>query len=227
MTVKMRIGVIDGGAGRPVRQRLATFDEQDFAKLVEFTQLVSAAGCTTFIVHARQAVLGGLSPKENRDVPPLRPQIVRQLTEQFPRLNFILNGGLRTAAEALAPLGWCQGAMLGREAYHRPYLLSELHEQVFADGWQRPAEAALLERMAVYADAELASGTPLAAITRHMLGLYAGQPGARAYRQSLSEGARLPGAGVSVLRSAAAQGRLERWGPAPADSSSNSVTRPG
>jgi tRNA-dihydrouridine synthase A len=101
--------------------------------------------------------------------------------------------------------------MLGREAYHRPYLLSELHESVFADDWQRPEEGVLLERMAIYAQRELASGTPLAAITRHMLGLYAGQPGARAYRKCLSEGARSPGAGVSLLRLAASQGRREHW----------------
>ena len=90
VTVKMRIGIIDGAADRPIRQRLATYDEQDYARLVEFTTAVSAAGCTTFIVHARQAVLGGLSPKENRDVPPLRPQIVRQLAEQFSGLQFVL-----------------------------------------------------------------------------------------------------------------------------------------
>ncbi len=203
VTVKMRIGVIDAGEGRPIRQRLDTYDEQDYAKLVKFTTAVSAAGCTTFIVHARQAVLGGLSPKENRDVPPLRPQIVRRLTEQFPSLQFVLNGGLRTSAEVLAPLDWCDGVMLGREAYHRPYLLSELHQRLFPDHWQRPQESVLLERMANYAERELASGTPLAAITRHMLGLYAGQPGARAYRKCLSEGVRAAGAGVSVLRLAA------------------------
>ena len=204
VTVKMRIGVIDEGqGGRPIRQRLDTYDEQDYAKLVEFTTAVSTAGCTTFIVHARQAVLGGLSPKENRDVPPLRPQIVRRLTEQFPHLQFVLNGGLRTRVEALAPLDWCDGVMLGREAYHRPYLLSELHQELFSDHWQRPDESALLERMANYAERELAHGTPLVAITRHMLGLYAGQPGARAFRKCLSEGARSAGAGASVLRSAA------------------------
>jgi tRNA-dihydrouridine synthase A len=202
VTVKMRIGVIEGGAGRPVRQQLATYDESDFERLVKFTSTVSSAGCSTFIVHARQAVLGGLSPKENREVPPLRPQVARQLAGQFPGLHFVLNGGLRTAPEASAALEWCDGIMLGREAYHRPYLLSELHQQVFADEWARPQENALLERMAAYAEREVALGTPLAAVTRHMLGLYAGQPGARAYRQRLSEGSRSPGAGPALLRSA-------------------------
>ncbi|HEV7432299.1 MAG TPA: tRNA dihydrouridine(20/20a) synthase DusA [Steroidobacteraceae bacterium] len=203
VTVKMRIGVIESGTAGPLRERLATYDEQDYARLVDFTATVSAGGCATFIVHARQAVLGGLSPKENRDVPPLRPQIVRQLAEQFPRLQFVLNGGLRTAAEAVEALAWCKGIMLGREAYHRPYLLSELEQQVFSGHWQRPQESALLERMAAYAERELAAGTALAAVTRHMLGLYAGQPGARGYRQRLTEGARRAGAGAEVVRAAA------------------------
>ena len=91
-------------------------------------------------------------------------------------------------------LNWCAGVMLGREAYHGPYVLSDLHTQVFADGWQRPTEVALLDRMATYVERERAAGEPLAAITRHMLGLFAGQPGARAYRQRLSEGVRAAGA---------------------------------
>ena len=202
VTVKMRIGVIDGRAGRPIRERLATYDEQDYAQLLAFTATVNAAGCEIFIVHARQAVLGGLSPKENRDVPPLRPQIVRRLAAQFPALQFVLNGGLRTAAQASEALGWCCGVMLGREAYHRPYLIWELHQQIFADEWQRPRESELLEHMACYAERELASGVPLAAITRHMLGLYARQPGARAYRQRLTQELHYPGAGVALLRAA-------------------------
>ena len=112
---------------------------------------------------------------------------------------------MRTAAQATEALGWCAGVMLGREAYHRPQVIGELHRQIFADGWHRPGEEALLERMAGYAERELAAGAPLAAITRHMLGLYAGQPGARAYRQLLSAGAREPGAGAQLLRAAAAQ----------------------
>ena len=207
VTVKMRIGVIgagaSAGAGQPVRERLADYDEQDYEKLVAFTAAVSAAGCRVFIVHARQAVLGGLSPKENREVPPLRPQVVQRLAAQFPELVVVLNGGVRTAAQAHEALGWCAGVMLGREAYHRPYVICELHQQLLADGWQRPREGELLERMARYAERELVSGVPLAAITRHMLGLYAGQAGGRGYRQRLSEGARQPGVGAGLLRAAA------------------------
>ena len=201
VTVKMRIGIIEGGPKeRPLRERLQSFDAADLQRLLEFTRTVSAAGCTDFIVHARQAVLGGLSPRENREVPPLRLDIVRQLVAAFPGLRFVLNGGLRTVEQACAALPWCAGVMLGREAYHRPYILAELHQAVFADGWQRPAEEAILERMAVYAERELVRGEPLAAITRHMFGLYAGQPGARAYRQRLSTAVRQTGAGAELLR---------------------------
>ncbi len=199
VTVKMRIGILGGGNGVPVRSRLGIYDERDFEQLVAFTSNVSAAGCEVFIVHARQAVLGGLSPKENREVPPLRPAVVRRLAGQFPQLQFVLNGGLRTAAQAFDALQWCHGVMLGREAYHRPYVITELHQRVFADGWQRPTEPELLARMARYAVGERAAGEPLAAITRHMFGLYAGQSGARAYRQRLAEGARRPEAAADFF----------------------------
>jgi tRNA-dihydrouridine synthase A len=212
VTVKLRIGIISGASEVPLRVRLNRYDEQDYAKLVAFTAAVSSAGCEVFIVHARQAVLGGLSPKENREVPPLRPQVAQRLAAQFPALQFVLNGGLRTAAQALEALRWCSGVMLGREAYHHPYILSELHQQIFADGWQRPAEGELLERMAQYAERELSLGEPLAAITRHMFGLYAGQPGARAYRQRLSEGVRQPGAAAQLVRAVADPGA---WPHAP------------
>jgi tRNA-dihydrouridine synthase A len=194
VTVKMRIGIIERDAGNPtrvsLRNRLAGYDDADFERLGLFTRAVSNEGCEVFIVHARQAVLGGLSPKENREVPPLRPEIVQRLAAQFPRQKFVLNGGLRTVAQAREALSWSAGVMLGREAYHRPYILSELHQQLFDDGWQRPSERSLLERMAGYASRETAAGEPLKAITRHMFGLYAGQGGARAFRASLAEGSR-------------------------------------
>jgi tRNA-dihydrouridine synthase A len=194
VTVKMRIGIIEGGTGVPVRSRLRGYEESDYERLVAFTDAVSAAGCEVFIVHARQAVLGGLSPKENREVPPLHPEVVQRLCREFPALRFVLNGGLRTPAQAVAALAWSAGVMLGREAYHRPYVITELHQQLFPDGWQRPTERALLERMAHYAARECAAGEPLPAITRHMFGLYAGQSGARAFRARLAEGARMSNA---------------------------------
>ncbi|HEY6451263.1 MAG TPA: tRNA dihydrouridine(20/20a) synthase DusA [Steroidobacteraceae bacterium] len=193
VTVKMRIGVIaQSGRGSEVGR----FDEQDYARLRDFTAIVARAGCGRFIVHARKAVLGGLSPRENREVPPLRFDVVQRLKQDFPELSVAVNGGMRTAAQGEQALAWCDGVMLGREVYHRPVLLAELHERLFDDGWRRSEPGALLERMAAYAEREVAAGERAAAITRHMLGLCAGRPGARRYRQCLSEGARRLGAGA-------------------------------
>jgi tRNA-dihydrouridine synthase A len=201
ITVKMRIGVLTG-RGTALRERLAEFEVADYAALQGFTGAVRDAGAVAVIVHARQAVLGGLSPKENREVPPLRPAVVRQLKHDFPQLPVILNGGLRSAEQAYSALAWCDGVMLGREAYHRPYILWELQNCIRPGGYERPTEAALLERMADYADRECAAGEPLAVIVRHMLGLLSGRPGARAFRQFISEGARIAGANGTLLRQA-------------------------
>jgi tRNA-dihydrouridine synthase A len=201
VTVKMRIGILSG-RGIALREQLASFADPDYAALTRFTAAVQEAGAAAVIVHARQAVLGGLSPKENREVPPLRPEVVRRLKSDFPQLPIILNGGLRTADQAHAALAWCEGVMLGREAYHRPYVLWELQDRLRPGCAERPAEAALLDRMADYADRECAAGEPLAVIVRHMLGLLSGRPGARAFRQFISEGARLPGSEGMLLRQA-------------------------
>ncbi|MGC2461419.1 MAG: tRNA dihydrouridine(20/20a) synthase DusA [Steroidobacteraceae bacterium] len=210
VSVKMRIGVV---AGQVARWQLTCYDEDDYERLRGFTALVAQAGCSRFIVHARKAVLGGLSPRENREVPPLRFDVVQRLKRDFPQLAIDVNGGLRTTAACTAALDWSDGVMLGREAYHRPYLLAELQQLVFDDGWRCPEAGALLERMAAYAEREVAAGERLPAITRHMLGLCSGRPGARRYRQWLSEGAREhqaraeasgPKSAAGLLRAAAA-----------------------
>jgi tRNA-dihydrouridine synthase A len=201
VTVKMRIGVI-AGRGAGLRERLADFGAADYAALQAFTSAVKGAGASAVIVHARQAVLGGLSPKENRDVPPLRPEVAQRLKRDFPDLPVILNGGLRNAEQAHAALAWCDGVMLGREAYHRPYVLWELEDRVNPHRSERPSEAVLLDRMAEYADRECAAGESLAVIVRHMLGLLSGRPGARAFRQFVSEGARSPNSNGELLREA-------------------------
>jgi tRNA-dihydrouridine synthase A len=209
VTVKMRIGVV---AGRTPESAAAAarFDESDRAALARFVSTVRDAGCRVAIVHARKAVLGGLSPKDNREVPPLRYDAVRALKAEFPGLPFVINGGVRERAAALAALDWCDGVMLGREAYHRPFLLAELEEAIWnAQPRADLSRAALLERMVRYVERQLAAGERLGAITRHMLGLYAGQPGARDYRRLLSEGARVPGAGPGLLQRAAALARAE------------------
>jgi tRNA-dihydrouridine synthase A len=204
VTVKMRIGVLEAGAGAPWRARLAQFGEHDYQQLHGFTAALRAAGCTLFIVHARQAVLGGLSPKDNRAIPPLRYEVARRLPGDFPDCRFVLNGGLRDVAGVQAQWPGFAGVMLGREAYHRPQVLAELHALLYADGWQLPGQDVLIERMAAYAARECARGEPLAAITRHMLGLYAGRPGARAFRHTLASAARLPGSGPELIRAAVA-----------------------
>ncbi|HZT03603.1 MAG TPA: tRNA dihydrouridine(20/20a) synthase DusA [Steroidobacteraceae bacterium] len=210
VTVKMRIGVVSG-TREQTRGGMSTFDEADFEALHDFVRQVRAAGCEVAIVHARKAVLGGLSPKDNREVPPLRYDVVRRLKREFAGLPVIVNGGFRTAQSVLEGLAWCDGVMLGREAYHRPFVLSELERTLAgAEHFELPSREALLERMARYAQRQLAQGDRLSAIARHMLGLYAGEPGARDYRRALSEGARAPGAGPELMRVAGAAAREAR-----------------
>jgi tRNA-dihydrouridine synthase A len=202
VTVKMRIGVL-AGSGAAMRERMQDFDARDQEALYGFVRAVASAGCTRIIVHARKAVLGGLSPADNRNVPPLRHAIVRQLKLDFPELQVVLNGGLRTAAEAQAALEWCDGVMLGREAYHRPEVLAELQRVLVDSLWHAPPVAELLERMARYTETELLPGESAHHIVRHMLGMVSGRPGAKEFRRLLSEAARAPGAGAGVFRAAA------------------------
>jgi tRNA-dihydrouridine synthase A len=204
VTVKMRIGVVTAAAGE-VRHAVAHFEERDFDALCRFVIAVRNAGCDVAIVHARAAVLAGLSPKDNREVPPLRYEVVRRLKAGFPGLPIVVNGGLREPRAVLEALAWCDGVMLGREAYHRPFVLTQL-QQILHPGAVPPTREALLERMRLYAEGELARGGRLAPIVRHMLGLYAGEPGAREFRRTLSEGARAPGAGAELLRPRGAPG---------------------
>jgi tRNA-dihydrouridine synthase A len=210
VTVKMRIGVVEGAPGSR-HPALAGFDEADFEALAGFVRELQKAGCTAVIVHARKAVLGGLSPKENREVPPLRYDVVRRLTGLFPALPIVVNGGFKDGAEALEALTWCQGVMLGREAYHRPWVLAEIHHGLW--GGDLPTREDLLARMAAYAQRRTQAGDRLAGITRHMLGLYTGEPGAREFRRLLSEGARSPGAGPDLLMQAARAVHAAREAP--------------
>jgi tRNA-dihydrouridine synthase A len=186
-----------------MRERVAAIaqvSEADIAGLHRFVSLIRDAGCDVAIVHARKAVLGGLSPKENREVPPLRYDVVREVKRAFPDLPTIVNGGFRDVEGVLGALEWCDGVMLGREAYHRPFVLAELDRALYASGEVSREE--LLERMARYASRQIAKGERLSSITRHMLGLYSGQPKAREYRRMLSEGAREPGATPDLIRRA-------------------------
>jgi tRNA-dihydrouridine synthase A len=198
VTVKMRIGVVIASS-REAPGAVAHFDEGDFESLCLFVDAVRQTGAAAVIVHARKAVLGGLSPKDNREVPPLRYDVVRRLKAVFTTLPVVVNGGLREPRSVLEALNWCDGVMLGREAYHRPFVLAELQQALHPASAAAPSREALLARMQRYAARELARGGRLAPIVRHMLGLYAGEPGAREYRRILSEGARAPGAGAELL----------------------------
>ena len=203
VTVKMRIGVVEGSK-RETAAAIAQVSEEDVADLHRFVRLIRDAGCEVAIVHARKAVLGGLSPKENREVPPLRYDVVRDLKRAFASLPMIVNGGFRTVDETLGALDWCDGVMLGREAYHRPYVLAQLEAELYGDGERSaPGREVMLERMARYAAREMEKGERLSSITRHMLGLYSGEPGARDYRRALSEGARAADAGPELIRASA------------------------
>ena len=187
-----------------VKTRIGIDDQDSDAFFFDFVDRVAEAGCRTFIVHARIAVLAGLSPKQNREVPPLNYARVYRLKERRPELNIVINGGLRTLAEVQAQRGHVDGVMIGRAAYQTPYFLAELHHALNADA-PLPTRVAVMAELMRYARAQAASGIPLRAVARHTLGLFQGQPGARRFRRVLSEGMHHKSAGVSVLEDALAQ----------------------
>jgi tRNA-dihydrouridine synthase A len=185
-----------------VKCRLGIDDQDSETGLSRFVARQLATGADAVIVHARKAWLAGLSPKENRDVPPLDHDRVHRLKAAFPQVPIVINGGIADLAGARAHLGRVDGVMMGRAAYENPFLLARADRDVFGEGPLMPTRAEAAAAMVPYAEAELSRGTPLSAITRHMLGLYRGQPGARAWRRSLAEGARGPRAGPEVLLAA-------------------------
>ncbi|MBN8261695.1 MAG: tRNA dihydrouridine(20/20a) synthase DusA [Xanthomonadales bacterium] len=185
-----------------VKCRLGVDDDHEWERFLRFVDAIAAAGCVTFVVHARNAWLQGLSPKENREVPPLRYDWAYRLKRARPGLQVVVNGGIADAAEATAHLAHVDGAMLGRAAYHTPYLLHALDVAWFGGALQ--PRAALLRAYRPYVEAQLARGVFLKHITRHVLGLFAGEPGGRAFRQVLSEGAHKPGADWSLVERALA-----------------------
>jgi tRNA-dihydrouridine synthase A len=189
-----------------VKCRLGVDDQAPLESLWRLVDLCARAGVGTFIVHARKAWLKGLSPKENREVPPLDWELVRRLKAERPDLTIILNGGLRSLEEAGRRLEWADGVMLGRAAYHEPALLGEADARIFGEaGIIGRFEA--VDRYLPHIRRQLALGTPLAAMSRHMIGLFHGQPGARAWRRILTvEGSRA-GAGAEVVAAALSEAR--------------------
>jgi len=170
-----------------VKCRIGIDDCEEFSFLNSFIDEVSKAGCKTFIVHARKAWLKGLSPKENREIPPLRYDIVSEIKAKYPGLNFILNGGIKCIDEIQQNLAAFDGVMIGREAYQNPYLLAEAERIFFNNGNVLPREAAAEAMIPYAAEQERLYGTPLKTITRHMTGLFHGQRGGRKWRRALSE----------------------------------------
>lgn len=185
-----------------VKTRIGIDDKDSYGELAHFISTVAAGGCETFIIHARKAWLSGLSPKENRTVPPLRYDVVRNLKADFPALRFVLNGGITTLDQTEAHLSEFDGVMLGRAAYENPYLLAAVDGRFHGDPAAPPDRAEVVERMKAYVEAELKRGTRLHSMTRHVLGLFQGMRGGRAWRRYISENACLPGAGSEVLDAA-------------------------
>jgi tRNA-dihydrouridine synthase A len=185
-----------------VKCRLGVDDDHDWDRFLAFIDTVADAGCRMFVIHARNAWLQGLSPKENREVPPLRYDWAYRIKQERPQLQIVVNGGIATQDEATQHLAHADGAMLGRAAYHDPYLLHRLDVAWFGGGLKTRGE--LLRGLRPYVEAQLADGVYLKHIARHLLGLFAGERGGRAFRQVLSEGAHKPGADWSLVEQALA-----------------------
>ncbi|MCP1373358.1 tRNA dihydrouridine(20/20a) synthase DusA [Dyella sp. Sa] len=198
----MRDAVQAAGSSVPVtvKCRIGVDDQDAYAGLQRFTEAMVEAGVQILVVHARKAWLQGLSPKENREIPPLDYDRVYRLKREFAGLTVVINGGITTVPQVREHLQFVDGVMLGRAAYHDPFLLAELESSLY--GEPLPTREAVLNHLRPYVEAELARGTALKHITRHLLGLYQGQPGARTFRRVLSEGAHRPGAGWSLLEEA-------------------------
>ncbi|MBC7413804.1 MAG: tRNA dihydrouridine(20/20a) synthase DusA [Herminiimonas sp.] len=204
-----------------VKHRIGIDDHQSYEFMRDFVGTVAEAGCRTFIVHARNAILKGLSPKENREIPPLQYDFAYRLKRDFPALEIIINGGIKTLADIDVHLGQVDGVMLGREAYHNPFVMSGFDARYYGDDTPVRSRSEVVHAMLPYIRAQLASdGTPAAAdayrgrprlnsITRHMLGLMAGLPHARAFRQALSDSRALAEGDPMLLLRA-----LERMQPA-------------
>lgn len=185
-----------------VKTRVGVDRDDSYELFAAFVERQARAGCRVFHVHARKAWLDGLSPKDNREVPPLRYEYVYRLKEERPDLTITINGGITTLQECREHLRHVDGVMLGREAYHNPFLLSQVDSELYGAPDRGMTRERFLDEIEPYILEELERGTPLHAMVKHILGLYAGQPGARKFRQVLSEESVLPGAGIEVLHKA-------------------------
>lgn len=188
-----------------VKHRLGIDELDSDEHLHHFVETLADAGCKTFIVHARKAWLQGLSPKQNRDVPPLQYERVFNLKRSFPELEIILNGGILTLSDAAEKLDQVDGVMIGRAAYHDPWIISQADNVIFNDPHPIPTRHEVARAMLSFIEDECTKGTPLKRMTRHILGLFQGQPGAKAWRRTLSEKSHLKNAGPEVVEEALAR----------------------
>lgn len=183
-----------------VKCRIGVDDHDSYEALTQFIATIAVAGCNTFIIHARKAWLHGLSPKENREIPPLRYDVVKQIKQDFPHLNIILNGGIKSIADIYANYQSVDGIMIGRAAYANPFLLAEIEAEFYHQ--QIPTRREVIEKFLPYLEKQLKSGIRLTAMIRHILGLFQSQPGAKAWRRYLSENAHLSGADIGIVKQA-------------------------
>lgn len=182
-----------------VKSRIGIDDRDSYEELVNFIATIADAGCLTFIIHARKAWLSGLSPKQNRDIPPLRYDVVYQIKKDFPGLEIILNGGITTLDQCDTTLQQVDGVMVGREAYHNPYLLAEVDRRFYGESADLRSRDIIFHLLIPYIQQQLEQGVRLNSISRHILGLYHGEQGARNWRRYLSENVCKPGADIKVL----------------------------
>lgn len=186
-----------------VKCRIGVDDQNQQETLPDFIRIVADTGCQTFIIHARKAWLKGLSPKQNREIPPLDYPLVNAMKQQFPKLKIIINGGLLDLPQAISASETLDGAMIGRAAYHNPWIFAQADQQVFNDKKPPVTRAQVVQGLIEYAALEQGNGTRLHDITRHILGLFTGEPGARKWRQILSVEGVKPGADWRVIAKAA------------------------
>ena len=185
-----------------VKCRIGVDHMDDYDAFLGFIETVAQAGCDTFIVHARKAWLKGLSPKQNREIPPLKYEYVHRLKSEHPELNIVINGGIKTIEEISEQLEHVDGVMLGREAYHNPYLLSRVDELFYGDDRAALSRDEIMDAFIAYTERQIESGTKLHAVSRHLLGLYKHVPGSNAWKRYLSSNIHKPGADTDVLRQA-------------------------
>ncbi len=192
-----------------IKHRIGINGQESWQELVDFVGQIADIGCTTFVVHGRIAILEGLSPKENREIPPLKYDWVYKLKQTFPDLEIILNGGITTLEQTEEHLKSVDGVMIGREAYNNPWILAEADARIFGQkmsghGANRQSRHEIIEKMIPYIERHIADSDKhtLSHVTRHMLGLFNGLPGARRFRRLLSENAHKPGAMAELLREA-------------------------